>query len=206
MTAIANYRTVAKSRLQNANRILREITVIPTPLHPALVHLPLGLAFILPALALGFAWAVWKNPLKRRAWTLIVVLQAVLLGAGFVAMNTGEREGERIERAVPKAAIERHEELAEQFIWATGITLVVAAGALVFRRPGAVRALTGAAVLGTSLVAAAALRVGHAGGQLVYVHNAGAAYTSEKRALAQAPIEQTNLVNRASADDHHDDR
>jgi uncharacterized membrane protein len=193
-------------RVFNANRIVREITVTPTPLHPALVHLPLGLAFILPALALGFAWAVWKNPLKRRAWTLIVVLQAVLLGAGFVAMNTGEREGERIERAVPKAAIERHEELAEQFIWATGITLVVAAGALVFRRPGAVRALTAAAVLATFLVAASALRVGHAGGQLVYVHNAGAAYAFGNRALAQAPSEQQSLVNSAGADDDHDDK
>jgi uncharacterized membrane protein len=180
--------------------------VISTPLHPALVHLPLGLAFILPALTLGFAWAAWKNPLKRSAWILIVVLQAVLLGAGFVAMNTGEREGERIERAVPKAAIERHEELAEQFLWATGITLVVAAGALVFRRPGAVRTLTGAAVLGTLLVAAAALRVGHAGGQLVYVHNAGAAYALGNKALAQVPSEQANIVNNAGANDDHDDK
>lgn len=177
----------------------------PTPLHPALVHLPLGLAFILPALALGFAWVVWKNPLKRRAWTLIVVLQAVLLGAGFVAMNTGEREGERIERAVPKAAIERHEKLAEQFLWATGITLVVAVGAVVFRRPSAVRILTGTAVLGSLLVAAAALRVGHAGGQLLYLHNAGAAYALGNRALAQPSSEQPNLVNSAGADDDSDD-
>ena len=178
----------------------------PTPLHPALVHLPLGLAFILPALALGFAWVAWKSPLKRRAWTLIVVLQAVLLGAGFVAMNTGEREGERIERAVPKAAIERHEELAEQFLWATGITLVVAAGALVFRRPGAVRTLTGAAVVGTLVVAAAALRVGHAGGQLVYVLNAASAYALGNRALAQAPSEQSNVVNSGGANENHDDK
>ena len=203
MTAIANYRTVASSRLQREQNC-EGITVIPTPLHPALVHLPLGLAFILPALTLGFAWAAWKNPLKRRSWILIVALQAVLLGAGFVAMNTGEREGKRIERAVPKAAIDRHEEMAEQFLWATGITLVVAAGALVFRRPGAVRTLTGAAVLGTLLVAAAALRVGHAGGQLVYVHNAAAAYASENRALAQVPSEQPNVVNSAGADDDHD--
>ncbi len=180
--------------------------MIPTPLHPALVHLPLGLAFILPALALGFAWAAWKNPLKRRAWILIVILQAVLLGAGFVAMNTGEREGERIERAVPKAAIERHEELAEQFLWMTGITLVVAAGALAFRRPVAVRILTGTAVVGTLLVTAAALRVGHAGGQLVYVHNAGAAYALGNRALARVPSEQPNIVKNAGTNDAHDDQ
>jgi hypothetical protein len=38
----------------------------------------------------------------------------VLLGRGLVAMNTGEREEERVERVVPDAAIERHEEYAEQ--------------------------------------------------------------------------------------------
>ena len=173
----------------------------PTPLHPALVHLPLGLAFILPALAFGFAWAAWKNPLKSRAWILIVVLQAILLGAGFIAMNTGEREGERIERTVPQSAIERHEELAEQFLWVTGITLVVAAGVRVFRRPAVVRALTGAAVVGTLLVAAAALRVGHAGGQLVYVHNAGAAYGLGNRVLPNLPGEQPNIVNSAVTND-----
>jgi hypothetical protein len=35
-----------------------------------------------------------------------------------------------------------------------------------------------ATVAGTVVVAAAAIRVGHAGGQLVYVHNAGAAYVT----------------------------
>ncbi len=177
------------------------------PIHPALVHLPLGLAFLLPALALGFAWTLWKNPLHKRAWILVVVLQAVLLGAGLAAMNTGESDGERIERAVPKAALERHEELAEQFLWAAGFTLVVAAGALVFRRPAAVRSLAGTAILGTLLVAAAALRVGHAGGQLVYVHNAGAAYTSGDRALAHNPnSEQANVTNSVHTDADSDDK
>jgi hypothetical protein len=34
-------------------------------------------------------------------------------------------------------------------------------------------------VIGTLLVPAAAMRVGHAGGQLVYVHNAATAYASD---------------------------
>jgi hypothetical protein len=41
-------------------------------------------------------------------------------------------------------------------------------------------------VLGTLLVAAAAVRVGHAGGELVYAHNAGAAYSSASKDSAQA--------------------
>jgi hypothetical protein len=142
------------------------------------VHLPLGLAFVMPALAIGFAWALWKSRVRPRAWVAIVALQAVLLGAGLVAMNTGEREEDRVEAVVPEPALEQHEAYAEQFVWATGITLAAAVLVLVFRTPAAAPGLMLATVAGTVVVAAAAIRVGHAGGQLVYVHNAGAAYVT----------------------------
>ena len=148
------------------------------PLHPAIVHLPLGLAFIMPALAIGFGWALWKGRIRPRAWMAIVALQAVLLGAGLVAMNTGEREEHRVEAAVPEAALEQHEAYAAQFVWAIGATLVLATLVLAFRGGAAARALTLATVAGTVVVAASAVRVGHAGGRLVYEHNAGAAYST----------------------------
>lgn len=148
------------------------------PLHPAIVHLPLGLAFVMPALAIGFAWALWKGRARTAAWVAIVALQALLLGAGLVAMNTGEREEDRVERVVPHGALEHHEELAEQFVWATGGTLLLAGLVLVFRNPRISRALATATVVGTLAVAASAVRVGHAGGRLVYEHNAGAAYSA----------------------------
>jgi len=151
--------------------------VTSLPLHPAIVHLPLGLAFLMPALALGFAWALWKRRVRPRAWVSIIALQAVLLGAGLAAMNTGEREEDRVESVVPKAVLHQHEELAEQFVWATGATLLVATLVLVVRKPDITAALAAVTVLGTLLVAASALRVGHAGGRLVYEHNAGAAYS-----------------------------
>lgn len=148
------------------------------PLHPAIVHLPLGLAFVMPVLAIGFAWALWKGRVRPRSWATIVALQAVLLGAGLVAMNTGEREEDRVDAVVPEAALGQHEALAGQFVWATGGTLVLAALVLVFPRPAAARALATASVVGTLVVTASAVRVGHAGGQLVYTHNAGAAYSA----------------------------
>jgi uncharacterized membrane protein len=169
------------------------------PLHPAIVHIPLGLAFILPALAIGFAWALWTGRSRPRAWLVIVALQALVFGAGLVAANTGEREEERVESVVPDAAMERHEEYAEQFLWAAGMTLALAGSVLILRRPGAVRLLTAASVAGTVAVAAAGIRVGHAGGQLVYVHNAGSAYGSGVEA-ARAPSAVP------SADRVHDDR
>jgi hypothetical protein len=72
---------------------------------------------------------------------------------------------------------------ADQFVWATSGTLLLAALVLVSRRPAATHALAIATVVGTVLVAASAIRVGHAGGR--HVHNAGAAYSvSTPRAAA----------------------
>lgn len=151
------------------------------PLHPAIVHLPLGLAFLLPALALGFAWALWTGRIRAAGWLVIVALQLTLVGAGWFAMNTGEREEDRVEKVAPEAAIKTHEAYAEQFVWAAGVTFVFAALVPAFRRPRIARALTVASVAGTMVVAALAIRVGHAGGQLVYLHNAGSAYASASR-------------------------
>lgn len=44
----------------------------PMPLHPALVHVPLGLAVLLPLLTAGVAWAVWTGRLPIRAWLAVV--------------------------------------------------------------------------------------------------------------------------------------
>ena len=172
------------------------------PLHPAIVHLPLGLAFIIPALAAGFAWALWTGRVRPRAWLVIVALQAVLLVAGLVAMNTGQREEDRVEAVVTESAIEHHEELAEQFVWATGVTLLLAALVVISKNPQAGRALMTATVIGTAIVAGSAIRVGHAGGQLVYAHNAGAAYASVAPAdVDRQPSERRSRPLR-ERDDH----
>ena len=55
----------------------QENAVTSLPLHPAIVHLPLGLAFVIPALAVGFAWALWKGRTGPRAWVSIVALQGI---------------------------------------------------------------------------------------------------------------------------------
>jgi uncharacterized membrane protein len=150
--------------------------VTSLPLHPAIVHLPLALAFVVPVLASAVAWASWRERIRPSAWMAIVALQAVLLGAGLVAMSSGEREEDRVERIVPEAALEQHEAYASQFVWATGLTLVLAGLVVVSRRRAIVRSMMAATVAGSLIVAGAAARTGHAGGRLVYVHNAGAAY------------------------------
>ncbi|HKN34337.1 MAG TPA: hypothetical protein VJX16_13950 [Terriglobales bacterium] len=62
-------------------------------------------------------------------------------------------------------------------------------------------------VIGTLLVAVAAVRVGHAGGQLVYVHNAATAYASDNNASARADKNpDTRLLEKGPAVADDDDR
>lgn len=156
------------------------------PLHPAVVHMPLALSILMPLFAAGLAWAMWAGRVRPRAWLLVVALQALLVGSGFVAMNTGGAEEERVEAVVQERAIETHEELAEQFVWAAGGTLALAGLVLLFGTRTIAGGLSAAVVIATVVVAVLGLRVGHAGGQLVYVHGAASAYTSNGAATAEA--------------------
>jgi uncharacterized membrane protein len=85
--------------------------------HPKVVHLPMALAVLMPLIAGGGLFAIWRGWLDRRAWAGVVLFQAVLVGAGALAMNTGEREEHRVEKVVAEAQIEAHEEAAEVFVW-----------------------------------------------------------------------------------------
>ncbi len=172
------------------------------PLHPALVHLPLGLAFVVPVLAVGFSWALWKERIRPRVWLILVASLGVLLAAGLVALKTGQQEAERVEKVAPETAIDTHEEYAEQFLWVTAATLALAGSVLVVKRPGAIRGLATATVLGTVLITGMAIRVGHAGGELVYVHNTGAADVGSDKAITQAETgKEPQAVKKADDDD-----
>jgi hypothetical protein len=111
-------------------------------------------------------------------WAVALGSQLLMVGAGFVSMQTGEGDEERVERVVPESAIEAHEEAAELFVWsaAGAAALFVLGVALPKRewRSGAMAASTLAAVA----VAALALNVGRLGGELVYQHGAASAYAS----------------------------
>ena len=144
------------------------------PIHPALVHLPLALAVVVPVVATGLTWALWKGRLPSRAWLSVVVLQAVMLVSGLIAMQFGEREEARLKSKISAALLEEHDETADQFLWVAGFTLGAAGLVLVLHRPRAVRAMAVTTVIGSVLAAGAAVRAGHSGGELVYLHNAGA--------------------------------
>lgn len=158
------------------------------PLHPAIVHLPMALAVLIPLAAAGVAWGLWTRRLRPRAWLVVVALQALLVASGVAAMQTGEAEEDRVEQVVPDAALHRHEAYAEQFLWTAGATLGLAALVLLAgRRPAVAGPLAGVVVLATIAVAGLGFRVGHAGGELVYIHGAGSAQATGAAALPVAP-------------------
>ena len=148
------------------------------PLHPAIVHLPLGLALVVPLLALGIAIAIRRGALPARSWLIVLAVQAVLFAGGLVALRTGEQEEERVEDRVAESAIERHETLAERFVWSAGGTLALGAAVLVVRSHPATATLMAATTLATMVTAGAGIQVGHTGGTIVHGPTGLAATTS----------------------------
>jgi hypothetical protein len=170
---------------ERAVRAEQEADMGSLPLHPAIVHLPMALAVLMPIVAAGFTWALWTGRVGPRARLAVVALQALLLASGFAAIQTGELEEERVEAVVQERAIHEHEQRAEAFVWASGLTLGVAMLAMAWGRPAATRATAVLVVLMTVIVAGLGVRVGRAGGELVYVHGAASAYTASPSAAAR---------------------
>jgi hypothetical protein len=156
------------------------------PLHPKLVHLPIALAVLLPLIMTGVLAAWWRGVLPRRTWWIALALQAVLAVSGFAALRTGEADEERVERLVPEAALEAHEEAAEAFVVAALLVLAVSLGAAVVRGPRTSLALAAIASVGSFAVLGLGYRVGDAGGRLVYQHGAAAAYAAAGSAAPRA--------------------
>jgi uncharacterized membrane protein len=154
-----------------------EASMLPEPLHPAVVHFPIVLVVLLPLAALGALLAIRRGARPLLAWTVPVAFAAALAGSAWLAVETGEGQEERVEEVVPESALEPHEEAAEQF-------LLISAGMLALAALGLVPGPTARAVRLVALLAAVALpvagwRVGHSGGELVYRHGAASAYTSD---------------------------
>ena len=171
--------------------------MIPDPLHPAIVHFPIVLAVLAPICAAATVWAIHSGRLTRRSWIGIVVLQIALVCTGWAAIETGEREEERVERVVAERHIEAHEEAAERFLVLAALVLPLAAAGLLAGRIGSVsRALTVALSVAALGLAGS---VGHSGGELVYRHGAAAAY------LQPGSDDRGSLPSYSGHDDHDDD-
>jgi uncharacterized membrane protein len=160
--------------------------MLPDPLHPAVVHLPIAFAVLVPGLAVLGTWLIYKSFLPARSWILIVFLQALLVGTGWLALETGEREEDRVERVVAEDPIESHEEAAERFLLLAGIGFLVSGAGLLPRQGGAVGRVAGTAA--TIVVLAGGISVGHSGGKLVYEYGAANAYLDAPDAIRSVAL------------------
>ncbi len=144
------------------------------PLHPALTHIPLSLALLLPVLIGALAWLLWRERARGGVWLLVVGLQVVLVGSATVATFTGETDARQVERVTGRAAIDAHEDAAQLFLLAAVLTLGLLLAALGFKeRALALTLAAGALALATT---ALGLRTGYRGGELVYRHGAARAH------------------------------
>jgi len=153
---------------------------VPDPLHPAVVHFPIALALLVPLFALLGVLAVRAGWLPRNAWAGVVLLQALLVGSAYLALETGEDQEDRVEEVVGHDPIHAHEEAAERLMWLAGATLVVFAAGLAGDPLGG-RARVVSLLLSLA-VAGASVPVGRSGGALVYEHGAASAYTDDAAA------------------------
>jgi len=162
--------------------------MLPNPLHPAVVHFPVVLAFLLPLFVGGALRAIRRGANARRAWLVPLAVAVALSLSAWAAVQTGGAQGERVERVVSEQAIESHEEMAEAFFAASAGLAVVALAGLIGGIPGrAARVLTG---VGSLAVVGLVARVGHSGGQLVYKYGAASAYTT------QSPTSSAGVVGK----------
>lgn len=149
--------------------------LLPTPLHPAVVHLPIALTVLVPVFAIGAVIAIRRGARPVRAWGITIALLALLSVSAWASLQTGEQQEDLVERIVPDAAMGTHEESAELFLSLSLAVLSVAGVGLVRGRFGAVA--RAGAVVGTFALVVAGYEVGHSGGALVYEHGAANAYT-----------------------------
>jgi len=176
------------------------------PLHPMIVHLPIALALLMPLVAVVVLAAWWREKLPAGAWALVLLLQALLVGSAYVAIETGENEEDRVERVVAERAIHEHEEAAEVFLWGAGGVLILTGLALFVPGAAAKRGLALLAIAGMAVVIYLGVRVGEAGGELVYVHGAAAAYGAPAAPGAAGEKGALPKTGRGEeSEDEHDD-
>jgi hypothetical protein len=140
--------------------------MIPDPLHPAIVHFPIVLMFVLPvAILLGWA-AIRRGAPVRWAWLGPLVVSAAIAASAWAALETGEDQEDRAEKIVGDELVDAHKEAGEWFLNVSAGLLVVTAAGLMGGTAG--KAARGVAFLGSLALIGIGYQVGRYGGRIVY--------------------------------------
>lgn len=159
-------------------------SLLPNPLHPAIVHMPMALTVLLPIFAVVALVAVHRGANSLRTWGIAAAMFAALSLSAWASLETGEDQEDAVERIVPRTAFKTHEEGAERFLWlSVGVLGIAGVGLLNGRLGKGARVL---ATVGSGVLLVAGYNVGHSGGQLIYKYGAASAYTADST-VAVAP-------------------
>jgi uncharacterized membrane protein len=187
-----------RRNIPSTNPLPEDGSMIPDPLHAAVVHFPVVLAMLLPLIAVVALLAIRRGGSIRQWWGITLAVMLGLAASSFAAVRTGEAEEDRVERVVGEQPLHSHEEAGERFLILAGALLVLGAAGLLPKRAGAAFRLIGtAAAVG---VMAAGWQVGHTGGELVYRYGAAAAYMAGETG-AEEPRVPAAVRRRESGDD-----
>ncbi len=145
------------------------------PLHPILVHFPIALSFLLPILALVFAFFIKTKKMNSSMWAIIMGLHLFTVGMGYLSLETGETEEDTVVKIVDKDLIADHEKYAEIYVGVTVLATVLSVVAF-FIQANLQMYLQLANVVVLVIAAFFAYETGEHGGELVYKHGAARAY------------------------------
>ena len=149
------------------------------PFHPLYAHVTLGLVFLLPLLTTGILWGVRKKYFSPSTWIIVLFLLCLLLGAGGLSMTSGEEEV--LKNVLPLETIEFHKDKAYLFVFMCFVLFVLGIVGAFYKEGQKKFRIQVAIVLGSFLIMAWAVTVGHSGGELVYKYGAAEYYTSKQK-------------------------
>ncbi len=171
------------------------------PLHPAIVHLPMGIVFLLPIVTIFMAFLRFQGFVGRPALILLTFLHLVLVGTSYAALETGEEEEHKVERVIAESVIEKHEEKAEAFMIGTVVVFIMSLSILLPVANTLTKPIIGVLLVGQLVLLALGYRVGHSGGELVYVHGAAQAYVTDQNGSGAPPIKRDTKTDETHGDD-----
>jgi hypothetical protein len=174
-------------------------SLIPYPLHPAIVHLPMAFVVLLPLTVAVAIVAIRRGAAPMRVWGVAAAMHAALALSAWASLASGDEAGEKVEKVVAEAPIESHEEAAEAFLALAVGALAVSLVGLRRDRIGVIA--RGAAAVGSIVLLGSGWQVGHSGGQLVYRYGAASAYATDSVRTADGGTPERGRSSNGDDDD-----